>query len=131
MNANLGMPLMGIMYPRSEKGNLDNNYEDLKLDEPEEYAALVRHFARVGVDLGADLIKAQFTGSASTFRSVIESCGAVPVIIAGWPLIEKDDVAPTNARPAVEAGGGGSKLRSQYLPSADFAPRSSAAHDRS
>ena len=52
------MPLMGIMYPRSEKGNLDNNYEDLKRDEPEEYAALVRHSARVGVDLGgADLIK--------------------------------------------------------------------------
>ena len=55
-----GMPLLGIMYPRTEGENSDNNYLNLKQSQPLKYAELVAHAARVGVDLGVDFIKTQY-----------------------------------------------------------------------
>ncbi len=81
-----GMPLMAMMYPRSEINGKDNNYYDLFDSDPKAYSEIVRHAARVGVDLGADIIKTQYTGSAESFSTVVESCGDVPIVIAGGPL---------------------------------------------
>lgn len=65
-----GMPLLAMMYPRGSK------------IEDERDVALVKHAARVGAELGADIVKCPYTGSAETFREVVEGC-LVPVVIAG------------------------------------------------
>jgi predicted phospho-2-dehydro-3-deoxyheptonate aldolase len=102
-----GMPLLGIMYPRGETDDgKDNNYIDMKTEKPEEYASLVRHAARVGVELGADIIKTQYTGSAETFQTVVESCSPVPVIMAGGPKVSDEKIL-SNIYNSIKAGGSG------------------------
>jgi len=78
-----GMPLLAIMYPRSESSAGDNNYDDLKRDDPKQYSQLVAHAARVAADLGADIIKTKYTGDPKRFawlstpvgRSYHHRCG--------------------------------------------------------
>jgi DhnA family fructose-bisphosphate aldolase class Ia len=83
-----GVPIMGIMYPRSENPDgTDNNYLDLKEREPASYARLVCHAVRVAADLGVDFIKTQFTGSSDSFQQVIDAANRIPVVIAGGPQI--------------------------------------------
>jgi len=65
-----GMPLLAMMYPRGPK------------IEDEKDVEVVKHAARVGAELGADIIKCPYTGSAETFKEVVEGCPA-PVVIAG------------------------------------------------
>jgi len=65
-----GMPLLAMMYPRGPK------------IEDERDVEVVKHAARVGAELGADIIKCPYSGSTETFREVVEGCPA-PVVIAG------------------------------------------------
>lgn len=65
-----GMPLLAMMYPRGKKINGDNLTESIKIA------------ARVGSELGADIIKTVYTGDPDSFREVTEGCH-VPVVIAG------------------------------------------------
>ncbi len=67
-----GMPLLAMMYPRGPK--ITNEHA------PE----LVAHAARLGAELGADIIKTNYTGDVETFKEVVECC-PVPVVIAGGP----------------------------------------------
>jgi len=67
-----GMPLLAMMYPRGPKIN-DEHAPDV-----------VAHAARLGAELGADIIKTNYTGSVESFKAVIECC-PVPVVIAGGP----------------------------------------------
>ena len=101
-----GIPLMGIMYPRSERDGTDYNYLDWRENQPDKYAEIVRHAVRVGVELGSDIIKTQFTGSIETFKSVIECSSGIPIVIAGGPLIPVHQML-NNAHQAIEAGGAG------------------------
>ncbi len=101
-----GMPLLAIMYARGEKNGRDNNYEDLKQSDPDKYAQMVRHAARVGVEMGADIIKTNYTGSPESFKTVVEACCSVPVIIAGGPLVPLRDML-RNAECAISAGAAG------------------------
>ena len=83
-----GIPLLAIAYPRGEYIDsdgieIDQNYLDLKSHDLERYGDLVSHCARVSFELGADIIKTQYTGSIDTFKKVVESAGGKPVIIAG------------------------------------------------
>jgi predicted phospho-2-dehydro-3-deoxyheptonate aldolase len=67
-----GIPLLAMMYPRGPKIQNENAPD------------MVAHAARIGAELGADIIKANYTGNIDTFKTVIESC-PVPVVIAGGP----------------------------------------------
>lgn len=67
-----GMPLLVMVYGRGPK------ITD-RLDP-----AVIAHCARVGMELGADVVKVPYTGSIETFRPVVEGC-CVPVLIAGGP----------------------------------------------
>ncbi|MEK6259503.1 MAG: fructose-bisphosphate aldolase [Planctomycetota bacterium] len=84
-----GMPLMAIMYARSERGADDQTYEyaDLAASSPEEYAAILAHAVRIGVELGADIVKTQFSGTIDSFRRVVEAAAPIPVVVAGGPPI--------------------------------------------
>ncbi|OPX78582.1 MAG: 2-amino-3,7-dideoxy-D-threo-hept-6-ulosonate synthase [Methanosaeta sp. PtaB.Bin039] len=89
-----GMPLLAMMYPRGRK---------IKDEYAEEYVA---HAARVGAELGADVIKTSYTGSYDSFVRVVEGCPA-PVVIAGGPRCESDQELLQMVRDAVDAGGSG------------------------
>ncbi|MDN5322661.1 MAG: fructose-bisphosphate aldolase, class [Clostridia bacterium] len=65
-----GMPLLAMMYVRD--GNKENEFDPTK----------IKHAARVAEEVGADIIKVNYTGTVETFREVTGSV-KVPVIIAG------------------------------------------------
>jgi len=70
-----GVPLLAMMYPRGT--NIGNEHDP----------QLVAHAARVGVELGADVVKTNYTGDPKSFRKVVEGC-PVPVVIAGGPKVD-------------------------------------------
>ena len=88
------MPLLAMMYPRGAK--VKDQYD----------VEVVAHAARVGAELGADMIKTNYTGSPDTFKTVVEGC-PVPVIIAGGPKVETDEELLTMVSDAISVGGKG------------------------
>ncbi|MCX6132997.1 MAG: 2-amino-3,7-dideoxy-D-threo-hept-6-ulosonate synthase [Ignavibacteriales bacterium] len=102
----LGIPVLAIMYPRTENKDGDENYDDLRAADPVEYAKLVAHAVRVATDLGVDIIKTKYTGSADTFRTVVQACAPLPVVIAGGPLLPFGEML-NMAAGAIEAGAAG------------------------
>jgi len=101
-----GMPLLAIMYPRSEADTGDNNFDELQRSDRKRYAELVAHSARVGVDLGADLIKTKYTGDPDSFHLVVEACRPVPVVVAGGPALSPKAMLKM-AHEVICAGGAG------------------------
>jgi fructose-bisphosphate aldolase / 2-amino-3,7-dideoxy-D-threo-hept-6-ulosonate synthase len=89
-----GLPLLAMMYPRGPK--IQNEHA----------ADVVAHAARIGAELGADIIKANFTGNIDTFKSVIESC-PVPVVIAGGPKCKTSQEVLQTTHEAIRAGAAG------------------------
>ena len=89
-----GMPLLAMMYPRGPKIS-DEHAPDV-----------VAHAARIGAELGADIIKANFTGTVESFKTVVESC-PVPVVIAGGPKCKTSQEALETTCEAVKAGAAG------------------------
>jgi DhnA family fructose-bisphosphate aldolase class Ia len=102
----LGIPLMAIMYPRKELEGGDENYDNLKNENPKQYTDLVCHCVRIAADLGADIIKTKYTGSIKSFNQVIKACWPIPVVVAGGPLIDSKQMIK-NAYEAVEGGATG------------------------
>lgn len=88
------MPFLAMVYPRGKK--VKNEHE------PE----LVMHAARVGAELGADIIKTNYTGDPDSFKEVIRSC-PVPVIIAGGPKANTDAEVMKMVEDAISAGASG------------------------
>jgi class I fructose-bisphosphate aldolase len=66
----------------------------------------VKHAARVGAELGADVVKVSYTGSPETFHEVVEGC-FVPVVIAGGPRMDTDRDILEMVSGAIRAGGAG------------------------
>ena len=89
-----GIPLLAMMYPRGEK--IKNEHD----------VAMVKHAARVGSEIGADIIKTNYTGDAATFEEVVEGA-LVPVVIAGGPKVDTDRELLEMVRDALEVGGAG------------------------
>ena len=101
-----GVPVFAIMYPRREGNGSDDNYHELRATDPDRYLQLVVHAARVGMELGADVIKTQYTGSAESFQRVVRATHPVPVVIAGGPFSSEQQVLSA-ARTAIAAGARG------------------------
>jgi DhnA family fructose-bisphosphate aldolase class Ia len=102
----VGMPLLSIVYARSEGKNGDENYDNVKQTNKEEYTKLIAHAARVAVELGADIVKTQYTGDPDTFLFIVEACSPIPVVVAGGPIVEMNDMLKV-AYEVVCAGGAG------------------------
>ncbi len=88
------MPLVAMMYTRGPK--IKNEF-DVKN---------VKHAARVGAELGADIVKVPYTGSVDSFREVVNGC-PVPVVIAGGPKMDSDEDIFNMVAGALEAGATG------------------------
>jgi fructose-bisphosphate aldolase/2-amino-3,7-dideoxy-D-threo-hept-6-ulosonate synthase len=89
--ASWGMPLFAMMYPRGPK--IKDQHDP----------TLVAHAARVGAELGADIIKTVYTGDIKSFRKIIRGC-PVPIVIAGGPKMATDRDVLQMASEAMEAG---------------------------
>ena len=95
-----GMPLLAMVYTRGAK--IKNEYD----------VEVVKHAARVGAELGADIVKVVYTGSPQSFRQVVEGAGGnlpggTKVVIAGGEKMESDLEVLEMVAGAMEAGGAG------------------------
>jgi len=88
-----GMPLIAMVYPRGKKIKDEKDVEVVKLA------------ARVGAELGADIVKVPYTGSAKTFKEVVDGC-PIPVVIAGGSKGDELDTLKM-IQGAMEAGAAG------------------------
>ncbi|MCQ6961807.1 2-amino-3,7-dideoxy-D-threo-hept-6-ulosonate synthase [Methanolobus chelungpuianus] len=89
-----GMPLLAMMYPRGAKVTSEHDVE------------YVKHAARIGAELGADIVKTNYTGDIDSFREVVKGC-PVPVVIAGGPRMETEKELLEMVYDSVQAGGRG------------------------
>jgi fructose-bisphosphate aldolase / 2-amino-3,7-dideoxy-D-threo-hept-6-ulosonate synthase len=89
-----GIPLLAMMYPRGPKIANEHALE------------VVAHAARIGAELGADIIKTNYTGSIESFKQVTESCPA-PVVIAGGPKCKSPQEVLQTTFDALQAGASG------------------------
>ena len=89
-----GVPLLAMMYPRGPK--IKNQHA----------VDIVAHAARLGAELGADVIKTNYTGDVETFKEVVRGC-YVPVIIAGGPKVETVREVLQMVHDSIKAGGAG------------------------
>jgi class I fructose-bisphosphate aldolase len=89
-----GMPLLAMIYPRGEK--ITDEYD----------VEVIKHAARVGCEMGADIVKVSYTGSPESFVKVTEGC-TVPVVIAGGEKMNSDRDILEMVKGSIEAGGAG------------------------
>jgi fructose-bisphosphate aldolase/2-amino-3,7-dideoxy-D-threo-hept-6-ulosonate synthase len=86
----LDMPVLAEMMPPFEK-----------FYQPEAIA----HAARIGMELGADIIKTNYCGDVESFKSIVAAT-RLPIIVAGGPSKGEDDTLLV-AQEAIEAGAAG------------------------
>lgn len=91
---NWGIPVLAMVYARGPK--IKNGFD---LD-------VVKHCARLGEEIGADVVKVPYTGDPETFFHVVEGC-EIPVVIAGGPKMDNARDIVKMAHDAVKAGGAG------------------------
>ncbi|MCX7922087.1 MAG: 2-amino-3,7-dideoxy-D-threo-hept-6-ulosonate synthase [Clostridia bacterium] len=72
-----GIPLMAMMYVRD--GSSQSEYDSAK----------IKHAARAAEELGADIVKVNYSGAVDTFSEVVKSV-RIPVVIAGGPKASSD-----------------------------------------
>ena len=89
-----GMPLLAMVYARGPR--VDNEFDP----------AVVAHCARVGVELGADVVKVPYTGDMESFSDVVSAC-CIPVVIAGGPRTESTRQFLEMVDNSLKAGGSG------------------------
>ncbi len=88
------MPLLAMVYGRGPK--VENQYDP----------KVVAHCARVGAELGADIVKVPYTGNPETFRLAVEG-SPVPVVIAGGPKMKSEKDVLEMVYGAMQAGAAG------------------------
>ncbi len=89
-----GMPLLMMIYGRG--GLIRDSFA----------TDIVAHCARVGAELGADIVKVSYTGSPDTFHKVTACC-CCPVVIAGGERIHSTRRLLQMVHDSLEAGGAG------------------------
>lgn len=75
-----GMPLIAMMYPRGPKISIEHD------------PSVVNIAARVGAEMGADIVKTNYTGDIDSFKKITKGT-PVPVIIAGGPKLDNGPTA--------------------------------------
>lgn len=89
-----GIPTLAMVYARGPK--VSSEYD------PD----IVAHCARVGMELGADIVKVSYTGDPESFSKVCAGA-CVPVLIAGGPKLESTRDLFSMVKASVDAGGSG------------------------
>jgi DhnA family fructose-bisphosphate aldolase class Ia len=93
----VGMPVIVHAYPNGELVPSDQRYS----------AKQVGYAARLGMELGVDIVKTFYTGSAETFAQVVELAAPTLVVAAGGPKLETDADVLRMAQAVRQAGAAG------------------------
>ncbi len=92
-----GLPTLAMMYPRGPK-------------IPNEHAPeVVAHATRLGYEIGADIVKTNYTGNIETFREIVNSV-KVPVIVAGGPKTQNGNDTLQIVHDSMKAGAAGASI---------------------
>lgn len=75
-----GIPLIGWMYPR---GRAVAGREKTK--------EILSYAARIGLEIGAEMIKIPYTGDKESFKWVVESAGKTKVVVLGGEKKEEEE----------------------------------------
>ncbi|HDJ96804.1 MAG TPA: hypothetical protein ENG45_01890 [Candidatus Aenigmarchaeota archaeon] len=87
------LPLFAFMYPRvNDKKTTNVNF--------------VRYAARLGAELGVDVVKTYYTGSKESFERVVKEC-FVPLLVAGGIKTEREEEFLKIVKDAISAGASG------------------------
>lgn len=90
----LGFPLLAMCYPRGK--NVKSQF-DLEA---------VKHCARLAAELGADVVKTNYTGGVKSFKQVVQGT-PIPVVIAGGPKMGSEKELLAMVSEAMRAGAKG------------------------
>jgi class I fructose-bisphosphate aldolase len=90
----LRVPLLAMVYARGPQ---------IPQQFTEEFNILC---ARVGYEIGADLVKLLYTGDVASFRRVVRAV-PIPVLIAGGPRLKTDQDVLQMVHESLQAGGAG------------------------
>ena len=90
-----GIPLLAMMYPRGKKIRDENDPE------------VVNIAVRAGVELGADVVKTNYTGDLDSFKEIVNGVKHIPVIIAGGPKMDTIPDLLQMVYDSIQAGGAG------------------------
>lgn len=93
----VGMPVIVHSYPNGELVPPDEVYTVRR----------VGYAARMAMELGVDIVKTFYTGSAETFAQVVEMASPALVVAAGGPRLETDADVLHMACGVVQAGAAG------------------------
>lgn len=74
-----GLALIGWMYPRGKAV--------VKDDSPE----MTAYAARIGLELGADIVKIKYCGSKECFQKAVEAAGKTKVVLSGGPKVAEPE----------------------------------------
>lgn len=88
------IPLLAMVYTRGPE--IENELD------PDN----IKHAARLAAELGADIVKTNYTGDIDTFREVVRGCPS-PIVIAGGPRMDTDEEVLQMIFDSIEAGGKG------------------------
>ena len=89
-----GVPLLAMNYPRGPKITNGNDPEAVNIA------------TRAGAELGADIIKTNYTGDIDSFKTIVKGAH-VPVIIAGGPKMDTTKELLQMVYESIQAGGSG------------------------
>lgn len=86
-----GIPVIAWMYPRGRN----------VVDETDPKA--IAYAARVGMELGADIVKVRYTGDPVSFRWVVRAAGKTKVVMTGGSK-ESEEIFLDKVKTVMEAG---------------------------
>ena len=75
-----GLPVIAWIYPRGKSVKNDTSRE------------VMAYAARVGLELGADIVKLKYSGNQNDLKWTIEAAGKTKVVIAGGPPISEKNL---------------------------------------
>ena len=112
-----GIPVIGWMYPRGkslfDRKSASRTFK-IALEEHEhgslaidETRSIVAYGARIGLELGADMVKVKYTGSPDTFRWVVRCAAPTKVVMSGGVVTKTDEEFLSRVEAALAAGAAG------------------------
>lgn len=91
------IPLFAMTYARGRK--VKDHYD----------VDALKHAARLGAELGADMVTTNYTGNQDTFRELVKSV-PVPVLVTGGQKLRSDLEMLKIIKECVDAGGAGAAI---------------------
>ena len=70
----------------------------------DETPSIVAYGARIGLELGADIVKVKYTGSQESFRRVVHSAYPTKVVMSGGPITKTDEEFLSRVKDVLAAG---------------------------